>query len=101
MPRMSKKRKEEWAFFLNERNRNHLQSSLPQVPPHLQAEFPGYDHRVPAVSLQAGEAMKPDNTQETIYVGLDTGLPALPAISPVPAENGTFPRPPSCSMRCC
>lgn len=45
------------------------------MPPHLQAEFPGYDHRVPAVSLQAGEAMKPDNTQETIYVGLDTGLP--------------------------
>ncbi len=34
MPRMSKKRKEEWAFFLMSAT-YHLQSPLPQVPPHL------------------------------------------------------------------
>ena len=74
MPRMSKKRKEEWAFFLNEQP-YHLTILFAASAAAPASRVSGYDHRVPAVSLQAGEAMKPDNTQETIYVGLDTGLP--------------------------
>lgn len=52
MPRMSKKRKEEWAFFLNERNRITYNPLCRKCRRTCQAEFPGYDHRVPAVSLK-------------------------------------------------
>lgn len=30
---------------------------------------------MPAVYVQAGKAVKPEETQETVYVGIDTGLP--------------------------
>ena len=48
---------------------------MPEMPPPMQAEFPGAAYRLPAFTVQAGEAMKPEETQETIYVGIDTGLP--------------------------
>ena len=49
MPRMSKSKKLEWSFFLNDRGR--------KVPlrPRLQAEFPGGCRYLPALSIQEGK----------------------------------------------
>ena len=41
MPRMSKKRKHELSFYLNDRGACHLQRIMPEMPAWVQAELPG------------------------------------------------------------
>ena len=52
MPRMSKKRKEEWAFFLNDRGRIAYNALCEQVCPRLQTKFPCCGDRLSALPLQ-------------------------------------------------
>ena len=52
MPRMPKKRKLELSFFLNERGAGNVQRPLPEMPTHLQAEFPGGHCGLPPLSFQ-------------------------------------------------
>ncbi len=41
MPRMSKKRKHELSFYLNDRGRVTLQRIMSEMPAWVQAELPG------------------------------------------------------------
>ena len=41
----------------------------------MQAELPGSGNRLPGVPVQAGEAVKPEDKQEAVYVETDTDLP--------------------------
>ena len=55
MPRMSNKRRLEWSFFLNHRNRITYNDLCRGLHPRLQAEFPSRDYPLPPVLLQALE----------------------------------------------
>lgn len=57
MPRMSKSKKLEWSFFLNDRGRKAY-NTLCRRCVHdckLQAEFPGGCRYLPALSIQEGK----------------------------------------------
>ena len=54
MPRMSKSKKLEWSFFLNDRGRKAY-NALPPLCPRLQAELPGGCRYLSALSVKEGK----------------------------------------------
>ena len=57
MPRMSKKRKLEWQFFLKPESHD-IQSALPEMRLRLQAEFPGRRDGLSLLSFQTCQQKK-------------------------------------------
>lgn len=55
MPRMSRKRKNELAFFLNDRGAHDLQRIVPEMSAYLQAELPGDRDRLPPLPVETSK----------------------------------------------
>ena len=73
MPRMSKKRKQEWALFLNERNRITYNDLCRKCSNDCKQSFPLYRGVLPEVFIKKGERRTMMKMENEINVTVPLG----------------------------